>query len=380
MIFIYYCIGIGVITIGLNIYLLIGLSRIKRLSKQPAIKDEPSLDIIIAVRNEEQDLEKALQSVCQLDYRNYRIIAVNDRSTDATAEILDRFTRQYPQIKVVTITDLPEGWLGKNNALYQGYLNSEAEWILFTDADVVFHPDTLNRALNYAVENQLDHLTVFPEIVSRSALLSSVLATFSMMLLLNLRPWNARKPGLKGYVGIGAFNLLRREAYEKIGTHEKIRLRPDDDLQLGLAVKKAELRQDALGGLGYVSLEWYRSLKEFSNGLLKNSFSVLGYSLSKVVAGIIVIIISIVLPMPLMFIFGPGYIRELAAIVLLSHILYMIATPPDKWWYALMIPFTGAVMAWIIMRAAIINTVQGGIYWRESFYPLNMLKGEIDRN
>lgn len=380
MIFIYYCIGIGVITIGLNIYLLIGLSRIKRLSTQPLIKDEPSLDIVIAVRNEEQDLEKALQSVCHLDYRNYRIIAVNDRSTDATAEILDRFTRQYPQIKVVTITDLPEGWLGKNNALYQGYLNSQAEWMLFTDADVVFHPNALNKALNYAVENQLDHLTVFPEIVSRSALLSSVLATFSMMLLLNLRPWNARKPGLKGYVGIGAFNLLRLGAYERIGTHEGLRLRPDDDLQLGLAVKRAGLRQDALGGLGYVSLEWYRSLKEFSNGLLKNSFSVLGYSLSKVIAGIIVIIISIVLPMPLMFIFGPGYIRVLAATVLLSYILHMIATPPDKWWYALMIPFSGIIMAWIIMRAAIINTVQGGIYWRESFYPLDMLKGNRRSN
>jgi cellulose synthase/poly-beta-1,6-N-acetylglucosamine synthase-like glycosyltransferase len=377
MIFIYWCIGIGAITIGLNIYLLVGLSQIRRLSAQPLIIDEPSLDIVIAVRNEEQDLEKALQSLCNINYKNYRIIAVNDRSTDRTAEILERFERQFPQIEVVTITDLPEGWLGKNNALYQGYLHGGAEWILFTDADIVFEPDALNRALHYAVENRLDHLTVFPEIISRSAILNSVLATFSIMLLLHIKPWNARKPGLKGYAGVGAFNLLRREAYAKIGTHESIKLRPDDDLQLGMAVKKAGLRQDALGGLGCLSLEWYRSLKEFGNGLMKNSFSALDYSLLKVIGSAILIIVSIVLPMPLMFIFGPVYIRGLAGLVLLSHIAYMIATPPDKWWYALVIPFAGLFMAWVIMRAAITNTLQGGIYWRDSFYSLDMLKGKV---
>lgn len=376
MIFIYCSIAISVITIGLNIYLLAGLSKIKRLDAQPLIGEQPRLDIVIAVRNEERDLEHALQSVCNIEYKDYRIVVVNDRSTDRTAEILQRFELQFPQIKVVTISNLPEGWLGKNNALYQGYMNSEAEWILFTDADVAFHPHALSKALSYAVENRLDHLTVFPEVISRSTLLNSVLATFSIMLLLHIKPWNSRKPGLKGYAGVGAFNLMSRSAYEKIGTHKSIKLRPDDDLQLGFAVKKAGLRQDALVGLGCITLEWYRSLKEFSNGLLKNSFSALGYNLLKAIGASIMIIIGITLPMPMMFILGPGYIRGLATVVLLSHVIYMIATPPDKWWYALMIPFAAAIMAWTILRAAITNTVQGGIYWRDSFYSMDMLRGK----
>ncbi len=378
MIFVYCCIIISLITIGVNVYLLAGLSQIKRLNAQPLMQNGPSLDIIIAVRNEENDLEKALQSVCNIHYKNCRIIVVNDRSTDGTAGILARFARQFPQIKIVTISTLPDEWLGKNNALYQGYLNSDAEWMLFTDADVVFHPDALNKALDYALNNQLDHLTVLPEIASRSSLLNSVLATFSVMLCLHIKPWNARKPGLKGYAGVGAFNLLRRDVYEKIGTHAVIKLRPDDDLQLGLAIKKAGLRQDVLFGIGCVSLEWYRSLKEFGNGVTKNSFSVLDYSLPKVIFSVISIMVSITLPMPLMFIFGPGYIREIATVVLSSHIVYMIATPPNKWWYALMIPFAGLCMAWIILRAAIRNTRQGGIYWRDSFYSLDMLKGKTE--
>jgi glycosyltransferase involved in cell wall biosynthesis len=374
MIFIYCCIAISAITIGLNIYLLAGLSTIKFLGEQSLIQNEPPLDIIIAIRNEENDLEKALQSVCNIHYKNYRIIVVNDRSTDGTAEILDRFSKQFPQIKIATISTLPEGWLGKNNALYQGYLNSESEWMLFTDADVVFHPDALNKALNYAINNQLDHLTILPGIASRSWLLNSVLATFSVMLCLHIKPWNARKPGIKGYAGVGAFNLLRRGAYEKIGTHASLRLRPDDDLRLGLAIKKAGLRQDVLFGLKYVYLEWYRSLKEFSNGLTKNSFSAFDYSLFRAIRSVILIVVGIALPLPLMFILGPGYLREIAAGVLLSHIVYMIATPPNKWWYALMIPFAALCMAWIILRAAILNTKQGGIYWRDSFYSLDMLK------
>jgi glycosyltransferase involved in cell wall biosynthesis len=374
MIFIYCCIAISAITIGLNIYLLAGLSTIKFLGEQSLIQNEPPLDIIIAIRNEENDLEKALQSVCNIHYKNYRIIVVNDRSTDGTAEILDRFSKQFPQIKIATISTLPEGWLGKNNALYQGYLNSESEWMLFTDADVVFHPDALNKALNYAINNQLDHLTILPGIASRSWLLNSVLATFSVMLCLHIKPWNARKPGIKGYAGVGAFNLLRRGAYEKIGTHASLRLRPDDDLRLGLAIKKAGLRQDVLFGLKYVYLEWYRSLKEFSNGLTKNSFSAFDYSLFRAIRSVILMVVGIALPLPLMFILGPGYLREIAAVVLLSHIVYMIATPPNKWWYALMIPFAALCMAWIILRAAILNTKQGGIYWRDSFYSLDMLK------
>ena len=376
MIFFYCCLAISLITILLTIYLLVGLSKLQQLSKQPLIAEQPGVAVIVAVRNEEDDLEKALQSVCNMNYRNYRIIVVNDRSTDRTAEILEGFKIRYPQLVVVTVTTLPHGWLGKNNALYQGYLGSTEEWMLFTDADIEFHPDTLSRALSYAVANRLDHLPILPEVISRSVMLNSVLATFAITLIMHLKPWDAKKPRSKGYAGIGAFNLVRRDAYKKIGTHAAIKLRPDDDLQLGQHMKKAGMRQDVLIGLGYIKLEWYRTLPQFSNGLLKNAFSTANYNLGKAIASVMSVLIFIALPMPVMFIFGTTPIRLMAGVVLLFHIIYMVLMPPNKWWFALMIPFAGFLMAYTFLKAAIVNLKQGGIYWRDSFYSLEMLRGK----
>ncbi|HTK17980.1 MAG TPA: glycosyltransferase family 2 protein, partial [Mucilaginibacter sp.] len=353
-----------------------GYSRIQSLGAQPIIENEPSVAIIIPVRDEEEDLEEALQSVCNLNYNNYRIVVVNDRSTDRTGEILDDFKTHYPGLTVITITTLPEGWLGKNNALYEGYKHTDEEWMLFTDADIKFHPDMLGRVMSYAVNQQLDHLCVLPDVESRSALFNSVLATFTIMLMIHLKPWDARNPKSKAYVGIGAFNMVRRNAYEKSGTHESIKLRSDDDLRLGMQIKRSGFRQDVLTGVGYVQLEWYKNLKQFSNGLLKNAMAPSDYNIAKVIGGIVFMLISVALPMPVMFIFGSTAIRLMAALMLLFHIIYMTAVPPNKWWYALMIPFAGFFIAFSFLRALIKTVKQGGIYWRDSFYSLEMLKNQ----
>jgi len=376
MILFYCCLIICIITIGLNILLLVGYSRIRFLSAQPIIENEPSVAIIIPVRDEEEDLEQALQSVCNLNYNNYRIIVINDRSTDRTGEILEGFKTRYPKLTIVTVTALPEGWLGKNKALQEGYRQSDEEWMLFTDADIKFHPDMLGRVMSYAVNEQLDHLCVLPEVESRSTLFNSVLATFTIMLMVHLKPWDARKPKSKAYVGIGAFNMVRRTAYEKSGTHERIKLRSDDDLRLGLQMKQAGFRQDVLTGMGYIQLEWYKNLRQFSNGLLKNAMAPSDYNIPKVVGGIVFILVSIALPMPLMFILGTTAIRVMAGLMLLFHIIYMAAVPPNKWWYALMIPFAGFFIAFSFTRALIITIKQGGVYWRDSFYSLKMLRNQ----
>jgi cellulose synthase/poly-beta-1,6-N-acetylglucosamine synthase-like glycosyltransferase len=365
-----------VITIALNFYLLIGFKQIKQVSRLPLTDNPPPLAIIIAVRNEEEDLEKALESVCNINYSSHRIIVVNDRSTDRTGEILQTFSSRYPQIQVTTITSLPDSWLGKNNALYQGYLSSTEEWMLFADADIVFHPDAINKAVGYAVKQQLDHLTMLPELISRSAILNSVFATFSIMLTIDMKPWEAKNPKSKASSSIGAFNLVRQTAYEKMGTHARIKLRPDDDLQLGQMMKKEGLRQDVLAGKGYVCLEWYKNLRELGRGVQKNSFAVANYNIAQTIASVLFMLLSVALPMPVMFIFGTPEIRIMAAIMLAFHIIYMIIVPPNKWWYAFMIPFSAFFLAWHFLKAAIVTTAQGGIYWRDSFYSLKMLKGK----
>jgi glycosyltransferase involved in cell wall biosynthesis len=376
MILYWYCVSAGILTIILNFYLLINYKKIKQLSSLPLITEQPPVVIIIAARNEEDDLEKTLQSICNLNYHNYRVIVVDDRSTDRTAEILKNFSERYPKLTTITITSLPEGWLGKNNALYQGYSNSTEEWILFADADIVFHPDAINRALGYVVRNKIDHLTILPELISRSTILNSVFATFIIMLMIHMKPWDAKNPKSKASAGIGAFNLISRSAYEKIGTHTRIKLRPDDDLQLGKIIKEEGLRQDVLAGNRYICLEWYKSLKDFSKGLEKNSFSTSNYNILTAIFNLIFMLLTVALPVPVMLIFGTTDIRLLACFLLALHVMYMVLVPPNKWWYAFMVPLSGFIIAWVFLKSTVITVKQGGIYWRGSFYSLEMLKAK----
>jgi glycosyltransferase involved in cell wall biosynthesis len=356
------------------IYLLINLFDIKQLKNQPIVTEEPTVAIVVAVRNEEEDVEKALQSLCNINYTNHRLIVVNDRSTDRTAEILAKF--DHPKLTIITIDNLPEGWLGKNNALYQGYLNSTEEWLLFTDADVEYHPDAISRAFGYVEKHKLDHLSILPDVKSRSVLLNAVLATFSMMLMMVLRPWDAKRPRRSGSIGVGAFNLVNRTAYEQAGTHIKVKLRPDDDLQLGRNIKRAGLRQDALAGGGYLCLEWYKNIGQFINGLMKNSFAIGNYNVFRSIADVLATLFLIALPLPIMFVFGDTNIRLMAALVLAVQIAFMSIVKHNKWWYAFMIPYAGFLMAYIVAKSAFITLKQGGIYWRDSFYSLAMLKGK----
>lgn len=360
-----------------SVYLLVNSRRVAFLRDiSPKLNNEPAVAIVIAVRNEEAEVERALRSVCKLDYRNKRIYVINDRSTDRTPGILAGMKLKYPELTLINIDDLPPGWLGKNHALYQGYLASEEEYMLFTDADVKFSPDSFTRAMACMTGRNLDHLAVLPEINSPSKGFSSIVDTFKLMLEFRQRPWAVRDPRSSASIGIGAFNLLRRTAYEAAGTHQAIRLRPDDDLKLGERVKAAGLRQDVLYGYGEVWLEWYSGIGEFIHGLMKNTFSVSDYRVWKALATAASVLLAFVLPIPALLIAGtPLHYLLMAGIILSQLPLYVVKRGmKGVWWYTFMVPAAGAVMTYIILRSAFLTLRQGGIYWRDSFYALDELK------
>jgi len=372
-----YALLITLAWVGVSIYLLINCRKVNYL-KDVSLKaglPEPAVAIIVAVKDEEAEVEAALTSVCRLSYQNAKIIVINDRSTDRTPEILQKMVLSNPALAVITVEELPAGWLGKNHALYQGYVASAAEWMLFTDADVIFNPEALKKAMNYVAAKQLDHLVVLPEITSPSSLFKSVMNTFSIMLELRQRPWDIPNPKSNASIGVGAFNLVKRSAYEKIGTHAAFSLRPDDDLKLGERIKAAGFRQDVVYGEAEVSLAWYTSLKEFVNGLMKNTFSVSNYHLPTAIGMALATFLAFVLPLPFLLLLG-SFGQVLALILLTSQIMLMLfkSGVHGKWWHALLIPFAGAVVVYIILKSAFKTIRQDGIYWRESFYPLSELK------
>ena len=359
-----------------TVYILVNSRRVRHLEDiPPASGPLPSLAVVIPVRNEEAEVEEALASVLRLDYPGLQVVAVNDRSTDSTLAILQRMAAAHPTLTLLTITDLPEGWLGKNHALYRGYRATATEWMLFTDADVLFRPQALRKAMHYVQQQSLDHLVVMPEVTSPSALFKAVMNTFALMLDVRQRPWAVSNPRSSASIGIGAFNLVRRTAYEGGGTHKAYSLRPDDDLKLGEHIKRAGFRPGILYGNGEVSLQWYTSLGEFVRGLMKNTFSVANYNPLLAFGFVLATLVVFVLPVPVSLLLGTSGIL-MAGIILLSHIILMSFKPgvKGKWWHGLLVPFAGLVMAYIITASTIKTLRQGGIYWRDHFYPLEELR------
>lgn len=376
MLLLFYSIFITVSWVAVSIYLLVNarkVSFLKDVATPPF--QEPSVAIIIAVKDEEAEVEEALKSVCRLQYSNLKIIVINDRSTDNTPAILNKMAEANTQLTLININHLPQGWLGKNNALYQGYLATKADWLLFTDADILYNEQALRKAMQYAVSHGLDHLTVMPQIISRSKLFKSVMNTFGFMLELKLRPWAVSKPSSSASIGIGAFNMVKRAAYEKAGTHKAISLRPDDDLKLGKRIKRAGLKQDVLYGDKEISLQWYTSLRAFVNGLMKNTFSVTNYNLPLVLFNTILTFVVFVLPLPLLLLSGYPY-NGMAALIVAAQLCLVLFKKGGShtWWHALMIPFAGLVMVYIFIKSTFVTIKQGGIYWRDSFYSLDELR------
>lgn len=338
--------------------------------------EAPSVSVVIAARDEERGIEEALDSVLNQQYELLEVIAVDDRSRDATGAILDRMAVMQPRLRVVHISELPAGWLGKNHALHCGAQRASGELLLFTDADVVMAPSALARAVGFLLREEVDHLAVAPHVVTRGALLDLVVGAFSIFFGQYSRPWKARDPRSRQHIGIGAFNLLRAEAYVAIGGHGPIAMRPDDDMKLGKLVKKHGFRQDVLFGRGMISVEWYTSVRELIRGLEKNSFAAVDYSLPAVLGSSFALLLFNVWPLIALFITSGASWLLNALIVLLMALLYADSTrySGSRPELGVGFPLATLIFVYILWRSTVLTLINRGIRWRGTHYPLEELR------
>jgi glycosyltransferase involved in cell wall biosynthesis len=336
----------------------------------------PLVSIIIPARNEERNIREALQSVLDQDYPNREIIVVDDRSTDGTGAVLQDMAAGNPGVKLVRITRLPAGWLGKNHALNLGADLAEGQYLLFTDADVVMAPSALSRAVSYLQHENLDHLAVGPVVTMRGLVLNCFAGAFMVFFTLYSRPWKIRDPKSPSHIGIGAFNMVRSTAYRAAGTHEAIAMRPDDDMKLGKLIKMKGFRQDLLGGKGLLVVEWYASVGELIRGLEKNTFAGLDYRLSLLIGGTIFCFLAFVWPFAALFLTsGPTWALNAAAVALLTLAYLDCAIGYGiKIHYVFGLAPATLLFIYILWRSAIIIILHGGIDWRGTHYSLAELK------
>lgn len=351
-------------------------------------KDRPLVSVIIAAKEEERSVYDTVKHLLNQSYERLEIIVVNDRSQDRTAEQLEAIRRWSGErkeikkpLKIVHLTSLPAGWMGKNHALYQGYLQAKGRYLLFTDADVVFSEHTVRDALAWMLEHRLDHLTMLPAFFSPSGIADGFIRYFIFSFHLFIRPWTANEPGKrKKGVGIGAFNFIRRDVYEKIGTHASFALHPIDDLELGRRVKAHGFRQRVVGALAYLQVEWYADIHAAIKGLEKNLFAGLRFRFLLLLTGMVGQ--GLFLFSPFVWIWlnegSPLWLDVINISLMVGLYVYYMKVFTGRWsWWDVLLPLQVLLFIYVMGRSGYVVWKRKGIDWRGTFYSVPNIKRQV---
>ncbi len=338
----------------------------------------PALSVVITARDERRTVEDTVRALLAQTYPVLEIIAVDDRSTDGTGAILDRLAGEVPWLRVVHIEALPEGWLGKVHALERGRREARGEWNLFTDADASFAPDALRRAIAVCVERDLGFLAVGPGIRPSTFWCDVAKAAFGEEFLLWTRPHRVGDPSSSAFVGVGAFNLVRRDALDRTPGFEWLRMEVVDDLGLGLMLKRSRARCGFLIGSGEVETAWYASWRQMAHGVEKNFFGgVARYSYGRVAA--LGLVLALVVGGVGIALSGAGgrWALALALVTLAVHLVKSLVSARMSGIglaVTLLVPIGTILNAFALIRSAWRCRRDGGITWRGTFYPLDALR------
>ncbi len=369
--------------------------------KPPTLEGEPRVSIIVPARNEEEHIRETLTRLLALQYSNYEIITVNDRSTDRTGAIMeevrcgaDTLVRAHAvsglqagtgrsarptRIKVIHISDLPPGWLGKTHAMWTAGQEATGDWILFTDADVRFKPDALRRGIAYAEAEKADHVVLFPRMIMKRPGERMMIAFFQALFVFGHRPWKVADPDANDHMGVGAFNLVRRSVYEAVGTYAALRMEVLDDMKLGKVVKNAGFAQRNVFGEDLISLRWAKGAFGVVNNLTKNFFAVLSFQWPRTVASIIGLGFLNLGPFLGVWLAhgGPRVLYGIALGSIFAIYCGMASRSAVPAYYFFLHPISTALFMYTLVRSMFHTLWNDGIVWRGTKYALEELRNGI---
>ncbi len=247
------------------------------------LKDSPSLSICVPARNEERDLEACLNSLMAQDYPNFEVIAADDRSEDKTLQIIQSFEKRFDNFIGFQGKPLLEDWLGKPYILSQAASKANGKYLLFTDADPIFEPFALRSAIFFMQNKNLDMLTLMPGATFGSFWERAIQPVIFGLIAGLTRFGDVNNPNSSKAMGIGAFILVKRSAYEKAGGHETVKKNVVEDIALGKAIKNSGHRIWIADGKSLFSIRMYHSFHEIWTGWRKNVFTAFKRSILKTV-------------------------------------------------------------------------------------------------
>jgi glycosyltransferase involved in cell wall biosynthesis len=329
--------------------------------------------VIIAARNEEDRIGKTIEHLLAQREVNVEVIAVDDRSTDRTGEVMRELAAKDRRVRYRRVETLPEGWLGKCHACHLGAMEATGDWILFTDADCWMKPDLIARALQVAARENVDHITMTPGVAPETI----AGRAWHLAFLVGVADWFARvnRDRPKGYLGMGAFNLLRSQTYRGCGGHEALRLTVVDDVKLGLLVRRAGKRTRAFIGGDDVETHWGLTARSMVKIMEKNYFAAIEYR--TVLAFGLGIFGPIVWVIAAAGVFTGTLAGAAATLAWLSLILPAAVLAKRLGWSlsdAAFTPFIYPMLFYAVLNSTIVTLRQGGIRWRDTFYSLDTLR------
>ena len=340
----------------------------------------PLICVIVPARNEEAAIEATLRSLLAIEGVPIEIIAVDDRSEDATGAIIDRIAaealRAGKRLRVLHVRELPEGWMGKTYAMAAAAREATTDWLLFTDADVVFRKDSICRAMKLIEERPSDHFVLYPTVVVESFGERMMIGCFIALSVWGARPWRIDDPrARRDAIGVGAFSLVRRSVYQALGGYEALRMEVVEDLRMGHSIKAAGYQQRVAFGRDLIRIRWARGAVGVVRNLSKNAFAIVRFKTWMLLGVCAALLAMNVLPVAGFFV---GAWAATAAAVTLGMVALLYRAYQRQtgisWLYALTFPIGTCVFVYALLQSMVLALARGGVRWRGTLYPLRELR------
>ena len=352
------------------------LHAVRHLPELPPLRPdapEPDVTIVMAVRDDVQHVADSVERLLAQQHVRMQLVVVNDRSQDGTGMVLDSLARRFPRLRIVTVDELPPDWLGKSHALHQATAGISTRWLLFTDGDAHLSPDALARAIDAAEQANAQHVSLLPTHRDTTFLGRAGLLAFQLVVQRRVAEVNAQKQ--RGFVGTGAFNLVRTEAYRAIGGHLPLRLEVVDDVWLGFLLHRHGFRSRVWFAPRDFAIDWGATPRALVRVVEKNMFAVLRYrtwlAMLAVTAAFALVLGSLAAP------WYAGAIGWLpAASYLATGIPGALLARRMQWnpLAGLLVPFSRLLLPIALLNSTWVTLWQGGVRWRGTFYPLAQLR------
>lgn len=355
----------------------LGLRRLQRLPPAAAAtRPAPRVSVIVAARDEEARIATTLQRLLAQTGVDLEVVVVDDRSSDATPDILRAAADTHPALRILRVDDLPPGWLGKCHACDVGARAATGDWLLFVDGDSWLGPDVVARAVTAARHADAAHVTLMASMARASLLGRALVLLLSVGFLQRVAAINADRGWT--YVGAGAFNLARRDAYEAIGGHAGLRLEVIEDMHLAAAIRRRGYRSRVFLANQDCVVDWVADLPSFFAVLEKNLFAVVRFDTARAALTTVgsLALWTAAITAPLAF----GVASVAAALGLASLALPTTALARRSGLPllpALLAPLLVPVVSLAMANSAVATLRRGGVRWRGTFHALAELRAQV---